>query len=132
MITYTCNKAMLRTLLVIQLLNNFFYDIGPSGNSGKTISIIHCSDLEGKAFQEKVFDLYDQFSRTLGYKCHLDKLEIVKVAENKFRYAVKSVQQSDFVFICISPELKRIFDSSLEEISDSLEGWFTSNKNYHS
>ena len=94
-------------------------------SSGKTISIIHCSEKEKeKAFQEEVLKLYNHFGRSLGYKCHLDKLEIIKVAENKFRYAVRSVQQSDFVFICVSPELKRIFDSSPEEISDSLEGWF--------
>ena len=95
-------------------------------SAGKTISIIHCSDLEEKAFQEEIFKLYNRFGRSLGYKCHLDKLEIVKIAENKFRYAARSVQQSDFLFICVSPELKRIFDSSLEEISDSLEGWFLS------
>lgn len=90
-------------------------------SSGKTISIIHCFHLEGKDFQEEVLKLYSHFSRDLGYKCHLDKLEIVKVAENKFRYAMKSVQESDFVFICVSPELRRIFDLSPEEISDSLE-----------
>lgn len=107
-----------------------FSDIGPwpSVSSEKTISIIHCSDLEDKAFQEEVWKLYNQFGRSLGYKCHLDKLEIIKVAENKFRYAVRSVQESDFVFICISPELKRIFDSSPEEISDSLGGWFVAVK----
>jgi len=46
-----------------------------------------------------------------------------KIAENKFRYALRRVQHSDFVFICVSPELKRIFDSSLEDISEQLEGW---------
>ncbi|KAL9955230.1 hypothetical protein ACROYT_G036522 [Oculina patagonica] len=94
----------------------------PSVSSGKTISIIHYSDLEDKSFQEEVWKLYNHFGLSLGYKCHLDKLEIIKVAENKFRYALRSVQGSDFVFICVSPELKRIFDSSPEEISDSLEG----------
>ncbi len=111
------------------LVNNLvfcFPDIGPcpSVSSGKTISIIHYSDLEDKSFQEEVWKLYNHFGLSLGYKCHLDKLEIIKVAENKFRYALRSVQGSDFVFICVSPELKRIFDSSPEEISDSLEGWF--------
>ena len=93
-------------------------------SSGKTISIIHCSDLEGEAFREEVLKLYNRFGSSLGYRCHLDKLELIQIAEHKFRYAVKSVQQSDFLFICVSPELKRIFDSSPEEISDSLEGWF--------
>jgi len=36
---------------------------------------------------------------------------------------LRRVQHSDFVFICVSPELKRIFDSSLEDISEQLEGW---------
>lgn len=92
----------------------------PTG-SGKTISIIHCSQLEGNAFEGEVSKLYYHFSKNLGYKCHLDKVELVKVAENMFRWAVKSVQQSDFVFICVSPQLKRIFDSPHEEISGSLE-----------
>jgi len=35
---------------------------------------------------------------------------------------VRRVKQSDFVFICVSPQLKKIFDSSVEEISDQLEG----------
>lgn len=89
--------------------------------SGKTISIIHCSQLEGTPFEQEVSKLYYHFSKNLGYKCHLDKVELVKVAENMFRWAVKSVQQSDFVFICVSPHLKRIFDSPHEEISGSLE-----------
>lgn len=66
--------------------------------------------------------MYHHFNEELGYKCHLDKLEMLKVAENKFRYAVRRVKQSDFVFICVSQQLKRIFDSSVEEISDQLEG----------
>jgi len=90
-------------------------------SSGKTISIIHCSDREGEAFREEVLKLYNHFG-SLGYRCHLDKLELIQVAEHKFRYAIKSVQQSDFLFICVSPELKIIFDSPPEEISDSLEG----------
>ena len=102
----------------------FFCNIGPSVSSGKTISIIHCSDSEDKAFQEEVLKLYNRFGRSLGYRCHLDKLELIQIAENKYRYAVKSVQQSDFLFICVSPELKRIFDSPSEEISDRLEGLF--------
>lgn len=102
----------------------FFCNIGPSVSSGKTISIIHCSDLEGEAFREEVLKLYNRFERSLGYRCHLDKLELIQVAEHKFRYAIKSVQESDFLFICVSPELKRIFDSPPEEISDSLEGLF--------
>lgn len=93
-------------------------------SSGKTISIIHCSDLEGEAFREEVLKLYNRFGRSLGYKCHLDKLEPIQVAENKFRFALNSVHYSDFLFICVSPELKRIFDSPLEEISHSLEGLF--------
>lgn len=99
----------------------FLNDLAPIG-SGKTISIIHCSHLEGKAFQEEVSKLYYHFSKNLGYKCHLDKLELVEVAENMFRWAMKSVQQSNFVFICVSPELKKIFDLPSKEISDSLEG----------
>lgn len=94
---------------------------GPSVSSGKTISIIHCCDLEGEAFREEVLKLYNRFGCSLGYRCHLDKLELIQIAEHKFRYALKSVQQSDFLFICVSPELKRIFDSPPEEISDSLE-----------
>ena len=93
--------------------------------SGKTISFIHCFDSEGKAFKEEVLKLFDRFGRCLGYKCHLDKSETIQVAENKFRYVLNNVLNSDFVFICVSPELKRIFDSSLEELSKgtSLEGW---------
>ena len=102
---------------------SFFYNIEPSVSSEKTISIIHCFDLEEEAFEEAL-KLYNVFGRSLGYKCHLDKLELIQIAENKFRYALRSVQQSDFLFICVSPELKRIFDSPPEEISDSLEGWF--------
>ena len=66
--------------------------------------------------------MYYHFSKNLGYKCHLDILELVEVAENKFRWAMKSVQLSNFVFICVSPELKKIFDLPSKEISDSLEG----------
>jgi len=100
-----------------------FCNIGPSVSSGKTISIIHCSDLEGKDFGQEVSKLHNRFGCFgLGYKCHWDKLELIQVAENKFRYALKSVQQSDFLFICVSPKLKIIFDSPPEEISDSLEG----------
>lgn len=84
----------------------FFYNIEPSVSSEKTISIIHCFDLEEEAFEEAL------------------KLEPIQVAENKFRFALNSVQYSDFLFICVSPELKRIFDSPLEEISHSLEGLF--------
>lgn len=94
---------------------------GPTVSSGKTISIIHCYDLEGEAFRDEVLKLYNRFGCSLGYRCHLDKLELIQIAEHKFRYALKSVQQSDFLFICVSPELKRIFDSPPEEISDSLE-----------
>ena len=90
-------------------------------SSGKSISIIHCSDFKEEFFQKGVLKLYSRFE-TLGYKCYLDKLEMLKIAENKFRYAVGRVQLSDFLFICVSPELKRIFDSNLEEISDQLEG----------
>ena len=100
-----------------------FFSAGPSVSAGKSISIIHCSDQEGKAFQKKIFELYDYFSKTLGYKCYLDKLEVVKIAENMFRYVVQRVKQSDFLFICVSPQLKSLFDSSVDEISDKLEGW---------
>ena len=95
---------------------------GPSVSSGKSISIIHCSDLEEESFTTEVVELHRHFNEKLGYKCHLDKLEMLQIAENKFRYAVRRVQRSDFLFICVSPELKRIFDSSVEEISDQLEG----------
>lgn len=88
-------------------------------SSGKTISFIHCFDSEGKAFKEEVLKLYDRFGRCLGYKCHLDKAETIQVAENQFRYVLNNVQNRDFVFICVSPELKRIFDSSLKEIKNS-------------
>lgn len=100
-----------------------FFSAGPSVSSGKSISIIHCSDQEGEAFRKKIFELYDYFSKTLGYKCYLDKLEVVKIAENMFRYVVQRVKQSDFLFICVSPQLKSLFDSSADEISDKLEGW---------
>ena len=103
--------------------SGFSFYTGPSVSSGKSISIIHCSDLEEESYQTEVLKLYDHFSEKLGYKCHLDKLEMWKIAENKFRYALRRVQHSDFVFICVSPELKRIFDSSLEDISEQLEGW---------
>ena len=69
-----------------------------------------------------MLELYHYFNEVLGYKCHLDKLEMLQIAENKFRYALRRVQHSDFVFICVSPELKRIFDSNVEEIKDHLEG----------
>ena len=49
---------------------------------------------------------------------------MVKIAENMFRYVVQRVKQSDFLFICVSPQLKSLFDSSADEISDKLEGWF--------
>lgn len=94
---------------------------GPTVSCGKSISMIHCFDLEDEAYRKEGFKLYHHFNEELGYKCHLDKLEMLKVAENKFRYAVRRVKQSDFVFICVSPQLKRIFDSSVEEISDQLE-----------
>jgi len=100
-----------------------FYNIDPCVSSGKTISFIHCFDLEGKAFKEEVLKLYDRFGRCLGYKCHLDKSETIQVAENKFRYVLNNVKDSDFVFICVSPKLKRIFDLPHKEISNSLEGW---------
>lgn len=103
---------------------SFFLYTDPPVSSEKTISFIHCFDSEGEAFKEEVFKLYDRFGQCLRYKCHLDKLETIEVAENKFRYALNSVQNSDIVFLCVSPELKRIFDSSREELSDSLEGWF--------
>ena len=101
-----------------------FYNIDPSVSSEKTIFFIHCFDLEGKAFKEEVLKLYDRFGQHWGYNCHLDKLETIQVAENKFRYVLNSVKKSDFVFICVSPGLKRIFDSSQKEISNSLGGWF--------
>ena len=101
----------------------FFYNIEPPVSSEKTISFIHCFDLEGEAFKEEVLRLYDRFGQCLGYRCHLDKLETIQVAENKFRYVLNNVQNSNFVFICVSPELKRIFDSSHKEISNSLDGW---------
>ena len=94
-------------------------------SSEKTIFFIHCFDLEGRAFKEEVFKLYHRFRRDWKYKCHLDKLETIEVAENKFRYVLNSVHNSDLLFICVSPELKRIFDSSCTEISDSLEGWLS-------
>ena len=72
-------------------------------------------------FREEVWKLFESFKH-LGYNCHLDKLELLKIAENKYRYAVKQVKQSDFLFICVSPELKRIFDSPPEDISDCLDG----------
>ena len=68
-----------------------------------------------------MLELYHHFNEVLGYKCHLDKLEM-QVPENKFRYALRRVHHSDFVFICVSPALKRIFDSNVEEIKDHLEG----------
>ena len=79
-------------------------------SSEKTISFIHCFDSEGEVFKEEVFKLYDRFGQR--YKCHLDKLETIEIAENKFLYALNSVQNSDIVFLCVFPELKRIFDSS--------------------
>lgn len=93
----------------------------PPVSAEKTISFIHIFDLEGEAFKEEVLKLYDHFGRCLGYKCHLDKLETIQVAENKFRYVLNNVQNSNFVFICVSPELKRIFDLSRKEISGSLD-----------
>lgn len=84
-------------------------------SSEKTISFIHCFDSEGE-----VFKLYDRFGQR--YKCHLDKLETIEIAENKFLYALNSVQNSDIVFLCVFPELKRIFDSSRATVLKV--GWF--------
>lgn len=103
----------------------FIYCTGPSVSCGKSISIIHCSDLEEGSFETDVLKLYNHFSE-LGYKCHLDKLEMLQIAEHKFRYALRRVQHSDFLFICVSPQLKKIFDSPVYEISDQLEGEFLS------
>lgn len=77
--------------------------------------------MEERAFEDEVLKLFYHFSENLAYKCHLDKLEMVKVAENKLRWAMQSVHRSDFLFICVSPELKRIFDLPPKEISTSLE-----------
>lgn len=94
---------------------------GPTVSSGKSISIIHCFDLEDEAYQNECWKLYNHFNEELGYKCHLDKPEMLQITEHKFRYALRRVKQTDFVFICVSPQLKRIFDSSFEEISDLWE-----------
>ena len=100
-----------------------FYNIEPLVSSEKTISFIHCFDLEGEPFKEEVLKLHHRFGGCLGYKCHLDKLETIQVAENKFRYVLNNIQNSNFVFICVSPELNRIFDSPLEKVNKSLGGW---------
>ena len=110
--------------IVLEARVFLFYHLGPPVSSEKTISFIHCFDLEGEAFKEEVLKLYHRFGRCLGYNCHFDKSETIQVAQNKFRYVLNNIQKSNFVFICVSPELKRIFDLSLEEISNSLDGWF--------
>ena len=109
--------------IVLEARVFLFYHLDPPVSSEKTISFIHCFDLEGEAFKEEVLKLCHRFGRCLGYNCHLDKLETIQVAENKFRYVLNNVQKSNIVFVCVSPELKRIFDLPLEEISDSLDGW---------
>ena len=69
----------------------------------------------GKDTIEEAKKLYMTFRSYPHYDCRMEAVDSLEMAEDKPLYIMREIMAGDFVFICVSPILKEIFDAGIKE-----------------
>lgn len=84
-----------------------------SSEESKRVFIVY-----GKDTIEEAKKLYLTFRSHPHYDCRMEAVDSLEMAEDKPLYIMREIMAGDFVFICVSPLLKEIFEAGIKEDGD--------------